>query len=44
MTMNVRFASWNIHGGKKHLSRQLDLLKSIAGDLVVLQEVIDPAY
>ncbi len=41
--MNLRFVSWNIHG-KKHVSPLLDLLQTIAGDLVALQEVTVPAY
>jgi endonuclease/exonuclease/phosphatase family metal-dependent hydrolase len=41
--VNLRFVSWNIHG-RKHVSPLLDLLQTIAGDLVALQEVTASAY
>lgn len=41
--MDLRFVSWNIHG-KKSVSSQLDLLRTVAGDLVALQEVTASAY
>jgi endonuclease/exonuclease/phosphatase family metal-dependent hydrolase len=42
-TMNLRFISWNIHG-RNHVSHQLELLRTTAGDLVALQEVTIAAY
>jgi endonuclease/exonuclease/phosphatase family metal-dependent hydrolase len=40
--VDLRFATWNIHGRRKLTQR--DLLKSVAPDLVCLQEVTLRAY
>ncbi len=41
--MQLRFITWNIHG-RRQMENQLDLLGTVASDLVALQEVTVGAY
>lgn len=41
--MELRFVSWNIHS-RSHMDSLLDLLQTVDGNLVALQEVTQHAY